>query len=70
MLVYFMPIWNILRPFSISHGHLVCFLVILYIFPVLGILYQEKAGNTAEKQNAANGPRVNKCTYQSHFGHK
>jgi hypothetical protein len=33
--VYFVPIWNILRPFGIllwSFGH---FVVILYIFPVL-----------------------------------
>jgi hypothetical protein len=41
----FLDIWSILRPFDIFYGHLVCFLVIWYIFPHFGILYQEKSGN-------------------------
>jgi hypothetical protein len=41
MLVYFMPIWNILPPFGIAYGHL----VILYIFSCFGILCPEKSGN-------------------------
>jgi hypothetical protein len=34
ILVYFMTIWSILRPFGIFYGHLVYFAVIWYIFPV------------------------------------
>jgi hypothetical protein len=43
MLVYFMPISNILPPFGIFYGHLHSnFLIILHIFPRFGILCQEK----------------------------
>jgi hypothetical protein len=35
MLVHFMTIWNILRPFDVINGRLVWFVVIWYIFPVL-----------------------------------
>jgi hypothetical protein len=42
--VYFMDIWSILRPFYIFRGNLVYFVVIWYIFPGFGLLYQEKSG--------------------------
>jgi hypothetical protein len=46
MLVYFMVIWNILRPFRIYYGHL----VIWYISPRFGIFFcQEKSGNPGER---------------------
>jgi hypothetical protein len=35
MLVYFIAIWNILWTFGILYGHLVHFVFIWYIFPVL-----------------------------------
>jgi hypothetical protein len=35
MLVYFMAIWSILRSFGIFYGHLIYFVAIRYIFPVL-----------------------------------
>jgi hypothetical protein len=38
MLVYFMDIWSI-------YGQLVYVVVIWYIFPHFGMLYQEKSGN-------------------------
>jgi hypothetical protein len=34
IIVYFMAIWSILRPFGIFYGHSVYFMVIWYIFPV------------------------------------
>jgi hypothetical protein len=37
--------WSILLPLEIFYGHLVYFVVIWYIFPRFGILYQEKSGN-------------------------
>jgi hypothetical protein len=46
MLVYFIEFLSILRPFDTFYGHLVYFVVIWYIFPRFGILYQEKSGNT------------------------
>jgi hypothetical protein len=42
MLVHFMDIWSILRPFDI------CLLYFVVLFSVFGILYQEKSGNPAE----------------------
>jgi hypothetical protein len=42
-----MTIWSILRPLEIFYGHLVFFVVICYISPRFGILYQEKSGNPA-----------------------
>jgi preprotein translocase subunit SecY len=42
---YFMTIGSILQPLEIFYGHLVYFVVIWYIFPFFGILYQEKFGN-------------------------
>jgi hypothetical protein len=35
MMIYFMDTWSILRSFVIFYGHLVQFVVIWYIFPVL-----------------------------------
>jgi hypothetical protein len=46
-LVYFMTSWSILLLLEKFHGHLVYFVVIWYIFPRFGILYQEKSGNPA-----------------------
>jgi hypothetical protein len=46
ILVYFKAIWSILWPLEIFYSHLVYFAVIWYIFPRLGILDQEKSGNT------------------------
>jgi hypothetical protein len=45
MLVYFILIWNILLPFDIFYGDLVLCVVIWYISPRFGMLYQEKSGN-------------------------
>jgi hypothetical protein len=46
MLIYFMAICNILRTFDKYYGHLVLFVFIWYIFPVLVLRrYQEKSGN-------------------------
>jgi hypothetical protein len=45
MLVYFMDIWTIFRPFNVFYGHLAYFVVIWYIFPRVGKLRQEKSGN-------------------------
>jgi hypothetical protein len=44
-LKYFMAVWNILWTFGIVCDHLVHFVLIWYIIPVLGIMYQEKSGN-------------------------
>jgi hypothetical protein len=40
-----MTIWSSLRPLEVFNGHLVYFVVIWYIFPRFGMLYQEKSGN-------------------------
>jgi hypothetical protein len=45
MLLYFMTIWNILRPFGIIYGILVQFVVVWYILFVLVCLDQDKSGN-------------------------
>jgi hypothetical protein len=45
MFVFFMDTWSILLSFVTFYGHLVQFVVIWYIFPNFGILYQEKSGN-------------------------
>jgi hypothetical protein len=45
MLVYFMDILPILRPTGIFYAHLVSFMVIWYILPHFGMLYQEISGN-------------------------
>jgi hypothetical protein len=41
----FMTIWSILRPLEIFYDHLEYFEAIWYIFPLFGILDQEKSGN-------------------------
>jgi hypothetical protein len=33
--IFFMEIWSILQPFHMFYGHLVYFVVIWYLFPVL-----------------------------------
>jgi hypothetical protein len=45
MLVYFMSIRSIFRPFGIFYGHLAYFTPFWYIFTRVGMLYQEKSGN-------------------------
>jgi hypothetical protein len=47
MLILFMYSCSTLQPFGILDGHLVYFVVIWYIFPRLGMSYQEKSGNPA-----------------------
>jgi hypothetical protein len=42
MMIYFINIWNILRPFNIFYDHLEYFVVIWYTFPVLVGLHLEK----------------------------
>jgi hypothetical protein len=44
-----MTIWSILWPLEILNGHLVYFVVIWYISPRFGILYQEKSGNPVSR---------------------
>jgi hypothetical protein len=46
VVVYFMAVWSIVRPFGIFCGHLVYFAAIRYISR-FGILHQEKSGNPA-----------------------
>jgi hypothetical protein len=46
MLIYFMPIWNILQTFGIFYNHLLHFVFTWYIFSGFGIMYQEKSGNS------------------------
>jgi hypothetical protein len=41
----YMDIWSIVRLFGIFYVHWENFVVIWYIFPRFGILYQEKFGN-------------------------
>jgi hypothetical protein len=48
MLVYFVAISDILRPFGIFCGHFGYFMVIWYIFPRFGMLYKEKSGNSGQ----------------------
>jgi hypothetical protein len=45
MLVYFITIWNSLRPLGVFDGHLVQFVVIWYIFHVLVCFDQDKSGS-------------------------
>jgi hypothetical protein len=44
MVVYFMGIWSILLPFGLFRGHLVQYIAIWYIFPVL-VCRTCKSGN-------------------------
>jgi hypothetical protein len=43
---HFMAIWNILQTFWICYGHFVHFVLILVLFSSVGIMDQEKSGNT------------------------
>jgi hypothetical protein len=52
ILAYFMTIWPSLRSLKIFYGHLVYFVVIWYIFPHFGILYQEKSGNPGSPEKS------------------
>jgi hypothetical protein len=45
LLVYFMAIWSIVRPFGIFVATWYIFLVICYIFPRFGMLSHEKSGS-------------------------
>jgi hypothetical protein len=46
MLVHFMAIWSISRPFGMAYGHLVYNLWSLgKFFPHFGMVHQEKSGN-------------------------
>jgi hypothetical protein len=40
-----MGMWNILLTLGEFYDHLVQFVLIWYIFPLFGIMYQEKYGN-------------------------
>jgi hypothetical protein len=58
MLVYFMAIRSVLRPFGIFCGILVYFMVISYIFSRFGMLCQEKSGNPVHESRR---PKVAFC---------
>jgi hypothetical protein len=49
ILVYFMPIWNMLWHFGIFYGNFGSFVVIWNIFPHFGILGGERSGNPARR---------------------
>jgi hypothetical protein len=61
MLVHFLAIWSILRPFRKCYGLLVYFVVILVHFSRFGVLFKEKSGNpgkdTVQKMVAKSWPR-------------
>jgi hypothetical protein len=61
MLIYFMVIWIILRPFGKFYDHMVHFVFIWYIFSGLGIMHQEKSGNPDVHKPQ---PNLN-CTFDS-----
>jgi hypothetical protein len=56
-----MTIWSILLPLEIFYGHLVYFVVIWYIFPRFGILYQEKSGNPAGLRKSGRHKLTHSC---------
>jgi hypothetical protein len=45
ILLHFMAVWTVLQPLGIFCCHLVCLMVIWFIFSRFGTLYQEKSGN-------------------------
>jgi hypothetical protein len=48
MFIYLLVIWNILRTLGIFLGILVILVIVIWhIFPLFGILHQEKSGNPA-----------------------
>jgi hypothetical protein len=56
--LYFMTLWNILRPFAIIYGRLVEFAVIWNIFSILVSLDQVKSGNPARNANFCRPTRI------------
>jgi hypothetical protein len=48
MLVYFMDIWPILRPFGMFYGQLLYFVAVWNIFPRFGTFVPKKSGNPGE----------------------
>jgi hypothetical protein len=56
MLVYFMVIWKLLRPFWYIYGHFVLLWSFGLIFPRFGVLCQEKSGNPG-----GGGPKTVNC---------
>jgi hypothetical protein len=54
-LVYFMSTWSTLRPLEILYWHLVNIVVVWYILPRFGMLYQEKSGSPIERQQTKRG---------------
>jgi hypothetical protein len=63
MFIYFMDIWNILHTSGIFYDHLVHFVFIWYIFPRLGIMYQEKSGNPVFNADHSYDKKLS-CGYQ------
>jgi hypothetical protein len=51
ILVYFMTIRNILRPFGINYGRLVQFVVIWHVVPNLVCWDEEKSGNPGRRKS-------------------
>jgi hypothetical protein len=51
-------VWSISRPLVVFYGHSVPFMIIWYIFPRFGILFQDKSGNPGQhpkrQKNGAN----------------
>jgi hypothetical protein len=63
-----MAIWYILRPFDKFHRHLEYFVVIWYIFPCFGMLYQKHLATIlALKLERAFVLHFHKCTYLSTY---
>jgi hypothetical protein len=62
MVVFNMANWSILKLFGIVCGHCAYFMVIWYIFPRFGMLYQEKAGNPVNTSSAEDLGRKIKST--------
>jgi hypothetical protein len=53
-----MTIWSILQILEIFYGRLVYFVVIWYVSPRFGMLYQEKSGNRASGHGVARCVKV------------
>jgi hypothetical protein len=63
-----MTIWSILRPLETFYGHLLYFVVIWYISPRFGILYQEKSGNPAALFEARASVKKQRVALQTWIG--
>jgi hypothetical protein len=59
--MYFKAIWSILWPFGIFCGHLVHFMAIRHIFPVLVCCNKEKSGNPERVTNSSDNLKRPKC---------